>query len=84
MEKYIAIIKILDNWDSLTQKQIIHKTDHNLVSPIEYFNFLVKLDLIRENKSLGAKTEYSITEKGQRLSSYFRLRDEKSIFVGIE
>jgi predicted transcriptional regulator len=81
MEKYIAIIKVLNNWDSITQKQILRKADLNLVSPKEYLNFLVKLDLIRE-ETLGNKTSYSITYKGQRLCTYFRLKDNNSIFGG--
>ena len=69
MEKYIAIIKVLNNWDSITQKQIMRKAELNLVSPKEYLNFLVKLDLIRE-ETLGNKTSYSITYKGQRITDF--------------
>jgi predicted transcriptional regulator len=81
MEKYLAIIKVLNNWDSITQKQIMHKADLNLVSPKEYLNFLVKLDLIRE-ETLGTETSYSITHKGQRVCTYFRLKGHNSIFGG--
>lgn len=81
MEKYLAIIKVLDDWDSITQKQIIHRAGLELVSSNEFFNFLVRLDLIRE-KTLGPKIVYSITYKGQRLCSYFGLNNDSSIFGG--
>jgi len=81
MDMYLAIIKVLNNCDSITQKQIMRKADLNLVSLKEYLNFLVKLDLIRE-KTIGTKTVYSITNKGQRVCTYFRLKDNNSIFGG--
>ena len=83
MEKYLAVIKVLDNWDSITQKQIMCKAGFNLALPKEYLNFLVKLDLIVEKK-LGTKIVYSITERGQRLCKYFRLNDDYSIFDEIK
>jgi predicted transcriptional regulator len=79
MEKYLAIIKVLDNWDSITQEQIMHKAEVKLVPQKEALNFLVKLDLLEEKK-VGTKTVYSITFKGQRLSIYFRLNDHSAIF----
>ena len=82
MEKYLAVIKVLENWDSITQKQIMSKAELNLASPKEFLNFLVNLDLIIE-KTLGNKTVYSITLKGQKLCEYFRLDDDdESIFGG--
>jgi len=83
MEKYLVVIKVLANWDSMTQKQIVCKGDANLALPKEYLNFLVKLDLIAE-KTFGNKKVYSITERGQRLCKYFRLNDDDddSIFDG--
>jgi predicted transcriptional regulator len=75
MEKYLAVIKVLANWDSITLKQITCKADSNLALPKEYLNFLVKLDLIME-KNHGAKKVYSITDRGQRLYKYFGLNDE--------
>ena len=81
MEKYLAVIKVLENWDSITQKQIMCKADLNLALPKEYLNFLVKFDLIIE-KTLGKKTVYSITDRGQRLCKYFRLKDDEAIFGG--
>jgi predicted transcriptional regulator len=78
LEKYLAVIKVLANWDSITQKQIICKANLNLFTPKEYLNFLVKLDLIIE-KTLGTKTVYSITDKGQRLCNYFRLGDDNDL-----
>ena len=82
MEKYLAVIKVLENWDSITQKQIMYKAELNLDSPKEYLNFLVNLDLIIE-KTLGNKKVYSITLKGQKLCEYFRLDDDdESIFGG--
>ena len=82
MEKYLAVIKVLDNGDAITQQQIMRKAGLNLVSSKEFFNFLVGLDLIKE-KNLGAKIVYSITDKGQRLCAYFGLDDDNSIFGGI-
>ncbi len=81
MEKYLTVIKVLENWDSITLKQIICKGDFNLALPKEYLNFLVKLDLIVE-KTLGNKKVYSVTERGQRVCKYFRLKDDDSIFDG--
>ncbi len=81
MEKYLAVIRVLDNEDSITQKQIIHKADINLSSPKETLKFLFQLELIIE-KSLGNKKVYSITDKGQKLCEYFRSKDDDSIFGG--
>ena len=77
MEKYLAVIKVLENWDSITLKQIKSKAGFNLALSKENLNFLIKLDLIIE-KTLGNETVYSITERGQRLSKYFRLKDERA------
>ena len=82
MEKYLAVIKVLENRDSITLKQIVCKGDLNLALPKEYLNFLVKLDLIAE-KTFGNKKVYSITDRGQRLCKYFRLKDDDdAIFDG--
>ena len=81
MEMYLAVIKVLENWDSITQKQIMCKADLTSGAPKEFLNFLIKLDLIME-KSSGNKTVYSITDRGQRLLQYFRLKDDESIFGG--
>jgi predicted transcriptional regulator len=81
MEKYLAVIRVLDNGDSITQQQIMRKTELNLISLKECFNFLVKFDLIRE-KTIGSKKIYSITVKGQRICEYFGLNDNNSIFDG--
>ena len=84
MEKYLAVIKVLANWDSITLKQITCKADSNITVPKEYLNFLVKLDLIVE-KTAGNKKVYSITDRGQRLCKYFQLNgddDNDSIFDG--
>jgi DNA-binding PadR family transcriptional regulator len=58
MEKYLAVIKILENGDLFTQKQLI------------------------EEKNVGNKKVYAITEKGERLYNYFRLSDDSEIFGG--
>lgn len=81
MEMYLAVIKVLDSWDSMTQKQIMCKADLSLIATKEFLNFLVKMDLIIE-KSLGNKTVYSITARGQRLCKYFRIKDDEAIFGG--
>ena len=80
MEKYLAILKVLDDMDSITQKQVIHRSGIEIVAANELFNFLVKLDIIIE-KSLGTKKVYSITQKGQRICEYFGL-DDNAIFDG--
>lgn len=79
MEKYLAVIGVLDNWDLITQKQIMEKADLDLESPKECLDFLVQMDLIVE-KNLGNKKVYAITEKGERVFNYFRLNDESPIF----
>ncbi len=81
MEMYLAVIQVLNTWDSITQKQILCKAEIDLSSPKETLNFLIKLDLIME-KSLGNKTVYSITDRGQRLIQYFKLKDDDAIFGG--
>jgi len=81
LEMYLAVIKVLDNGDSIPQQQIIRKAGLDLVASKECFNFLVKFDLIRE-KTLGPKKVYSITDKGQRVCEYFGLDDDNSIFDG--
>lgn len=81
MEIYLAVIKVLDHGDSITQQQIMRKAGLSLVPPQEFFNFLVRLGIIRE-KTLGPKVVYSITDKGQRLVTYFGLDDDSSIFRG--
>ena len=85
MEKYLTVIKVLENWDSITLKQITSTAGLNLALSKENLNFLVKLDLIVE-KTLGNKTVYSITERGRRLSKYFRLEDDAagSIFCELK
>ena len=47
LETYLLIMKVLGDWDSLTQKQIMEKAGLNLVSPKGYLAFLVKLDISR-------------------------------------
>jgi len=81
MEKYLAIIRVLDNGDLITQKQIMHEIDLKLESPKECLDFLVQMDLIVE-KNLGNKKVYAITEKGERVYNYFRLNDNSPIFGG--
>jgi predicted transcriptional regulator len=81
MEMYLAVIKVLDRGDPMAQQQIMRKARLNLSPSKEFFNFLVELDIINE-KTIGLKVEYFITEKGQRLFDYFGLNDENSIFSG--
>jgi predicted transcriptional regulator len=83
MEKYLTVIKVLENWDSITLNQITSKAGPSLALSKENLNFLVKLDLIIE-KTLGNKTVYSITERGRRLSKYFRLEDDVADFIFCE
>ena len=85
MEKYLAVIKVLDNWDSITQKQIMSKAALNLDSPKEFLNFLVNLDLIIE-KTLERK-KYILSHR--RDKSYVNISDQiihddddESIFGG--
>ena len=81
MEKYLAIIRVLDQTDSITQQQIVRKAGLGLILSKEFFNFLVRLDIIKE-KTVESKTVYSITDKGQRLCSYFGSNDDNQIFRG--
>ncbi|HUK84526.1 MAG TPA: hypothetical protein VLU95_01550 [Candidatus Acidoferrum sp.] len=81
MEKYLAVIRVLNDEDSITQKQIIQKAEIKLSSPKETLQFLVQLELIIE-KSLGNRKVYSITYKGQKLYEYFNSKDDDSIFGG--
>jgi predicted transcriptional regulator len=81
MEMYLAIIRVLDHTDSITQQQVARKAGLVLVLSKDFFNFLVRLDIIRE-KTVDYKTVYSITDKGQRLCSYFGLDEYNPIFRG--
>jgi len=81
MEIYLAVIKVLDSWDLITQKQIMRKAHLNVSAPKQYFDFLINLNLITE-KTVGNKTVYSITEKGQKLCRYFKSKNDESIFGG--
>ncbi len=81
MEMYLAVIRVLDQGDSITEQQIIRKAGLSLVLSKEFFNFLVRLGIIKE-KTVGTKLVYSITDKGQRLCVYFGLDDDNSIFRG--
>jgi predicted transcriptional regulator len=80
MEKYLAIVKVLEDWNAITQQQIMTKAELNLASPKEYINFLVKLNLIKE-KTHRNRTVYSVTPKGHRLCTHFRLTNDLSIFA---
>lgn len=64
MEKYLAVIGVLDNRDLITQKQIMEEANLELESPKEFLDFLVQMDLIVE-KNFGNKKVYAITEKGK-------------------
>jgi predicted transcriptional regulator len=79
LEKYIVIIRVLEDWASITQNQIMRKGDLDLDSPKKDLDFLVNLGLICESSPGKTKT-YSITNKGQKVSEYFRSKDDKSIF----
>ena len=81
MEMYLAIIRVLDHGDSITQQQIIRKTGLNFNLSKEFFNFLVQLNIIKE-KTVGSKKVYTLTDKGQRLCTYFGLDDDNPIFRG--
>ena len=81
MEMYLAIIRVLDHGDPITQQQIIRKTGLNFNLSKEFFNFLVQLNIIKE-KTVGSKKVYTLTDKGQRLCAYFGLDDDNPIFRG--
>jgi predicted transcriptional regulator len=81
MEMYLAVIKVLESGETMAQKQIMRKAGINFALKKEFFDFLVNLDIIIE-KTFGSKVMYSITDKGQRLSVYFGLNDNNSIFNG--
>ena len=81
MEKYLAVIKVLENGDLITQKQIMQEADLKSESPKEVLEFLVNAQLIVEKK-VGNKKLYAITEKGERLYNYFRLNDDSEVFGG--
>lgn len=82
MEICLAILKVLDKGDVITQQQIMRKAGLNLSSSKEFLNFLVKMNIVRE-KNLGTRIVYSLTDKGRRLSSYFGLDEGNSILGGI-
>jgi len=81
MEMYLAVIKVLENGETMAQKQIMRKAGINLELTKEFFDFLVKMDIITQ-ETFGSKVMYSITDKGLRLSVYFGLNDNNSIFNG--
>jgi predicted transcriptional regulator len=81
MEMYLAVIKVLDNANPMAQQQIMRKAGIPSAPTKDFFNFLVRLDII-DKKTYGAKDLYSLTEKGQRLRAYFGSDDDNSIFSG--
>ena len=81
LEIYLLILKVLSEWDSLTQEQTMEKAGLNLASPKKYLSFLVRLGLLLEG-AFGSKTCFSITPKGLNVVAYFRLMDDKSVFFG--
>ncbi len=81
MEMYLAVIKVLENGETMAQKQIMRKAGINLVLTKEFFNFLVKMNIITQ-ETFGSKVMYSLTDKGQRLCVYFGLNDDNPIFSG--
>ena len=81
LERYLFLMNALANWNSISQKQLTHMDALNLVSKKNYLTFLVKLNLVTET-TVGNRTEYSITPKGQRVCIYFRVMKNKSIFFG--
>jgi predicted transcriptional regulator len=82
MEMYLAIIRVLDHGDSITKQQIMRKAGLDFNLSKEFFNFLVQMEIIREKK-VDSKTVYILTDKGQRLYTYFGLDDDDNpIFRG--
>ncbi len=81
MEMYLAIIRVLDRGDSITQQQVTRKAGLGFALSKEFFNFLVNLNIIVE-KTAGSKIVYTLTDKGQRLCTYFGLDDDNPIFRG--
>ena len=81
MEMYLAVIKVLENGETMAQKQMMRKAGINLILTKEFFDFLVKMNIITQ-KTFVNKVMYTITDKGQRLSVYFGLNDDNSIFNG--
>ena len=55
MEKYLAVIKVLENWDSITLKQIICKADFNLALPKNTLTFY-KVGLNRRKNPWNQKS----------------------------
>ena len=47
MEMYLAVIKVLDKGNSMAQQQIMRKAGINLSVSKEFFNFLIRLGIIR-------------------------------------
>jgi predicted transcriptional regulator len=80
MEMYLAVIKVLDHGEAITQQQIMRKAGLSLIASNDFLDFLVRLDIIEE-RIVGPKILYNLTEKGQRLCVYFGLEDG-SIFSG--
>ncbi len=78
---YLAVIKVLENGETMAQKQIMRKAGINLDLTKEFFDSLVKMEIITQ-ETFGSKVMYSITDKGLRLSVYFGLNDDNSIFNG--
>ena len=81
MEMYLAIIRVLEQGDSITQQQVTRKAGLGRVLSKEFFSFLVKWDIIIE-ETVDSKKVYSLTEKGQRLCTYFGSDDDNPIFRG--
>ena len=81
MEKYLAIIRVLECGDLISQKEILQQADLKVDSPKEILDFLIDNQLIKEMK-VGNKKMFAITEKGERLYNYFCSNDDSEIFGG--
>jgi len=72
MERYLAIIKVLNDCGPTTQEQIMNMSGLHLDPTKEYLNFLTQSQIVKE-RTLQTKTTYSLTQKGQRILSYLSL-----------
>ncbi len=73
MEKYLAVIKVLESGDLVTQKQIMQEADLKLESPKEALDFLVNAQLIVEKK-VGNKKVVCYHRKRGKIIQLFPIK----------
>ena len=83
LQMYIDILKVLARHGPLKITHIMYKANVNCSVLKEYLNFLMEQNLIEE-KTVGKRFVYAITERGKTALKYFKEMKKTVPFVIIE